>query len=35
MKNVGNNFNILKVNGLTHAHMLTIEKIWKKIIYSF
>ncbi len=29
MKPMNNYFNILKVHGLTHAHMLTIEQIWK------
>jgi hypothetical protein len=27
-----NSFDILKVNGLTHVHMLTIEKMWKKTL---
>ncbi len=35
MQHVSNNFDILKVNGSTHIHMLTIEKMWKKsLIHS-
>jgi hypothetical protein len=30
MQLVNNGYNILKVNGLTHIHMLIIEEIWKK-----
>jgi len=30
MQLVSNGFNILKMNGLIHVHMLIIEKIWKK-----
>jgi hypothetical protein len=30
MQLVSNGFNILKVNGLTHVHMLIIEEMWKK-----
>ncbi len=29
MQLVSNGFNILKMNGLIHVHMLIIEKIWK------
>ncbi len=28
-------FNILKVNGSTHVHMLIIEKMWKKSLIHF
>ncbi len=31
MQLVNNSFNILKVNGSTHVHMLNIEKMWKII----
>jgi hypothetical protein len=31
---MNNGFNVLKVFGLTHVHMLNIEKMWK-IISSF
>ncbi len=35
MQLVNNDFNILNVNGLTHVHMLMIEKMWKKsLIHS-
>ncbi len=27
---MNNGFNILKVNGLTHVHMLIIEEMWRK-----
>jgi len=30
-----NSFSILKVNGLTHVHMLTIESRCEKVINSF
>ncbi len=30
MQLVSNGFNIIKVNGLIHVHMLIIEKMWKK-----
>jgi hypothetical protein len=30
MQFVSNDFNILKMNGWTHVHMLIIEKMWKK-----
>jgi hypothetical protein len=29
---MSNGFNILKVNGLTHVHMLIIEEMWKNSI---
>jgi hypothetical protein len=32
MQFVNNNFNILKMNGLIHVHMLIIEKMWKKLL---
>jgi len=35
MQHVSNNFDILKMNGSTHIHMLIIEKMWKKsLIHS-
>jgi hypothetical protein len=35
MQIASNGFNIVKVNGSTHVHMLIIEKIWKKsLIHS-
>jgi len=30
MQLVSNGFNILKVNGSTHVHMLIIEEMWEK-----
>jgi hypothetical protein len=30
VQHASNNFDILKVNGSTHIHMLIIEKMWKK-----
>jgi len=30
MQFVSNGFNILKMNGSTHVHMLIIEEMWKK-----
>ncbi len=35
MQFVTNGFNILKVNGLTHVHMLIIEEMWKKSLIHF
>ncbi len=35
MQLVNNSFNILKVNGLTHVHMLIIEEKWKKSLICF
>jgi hypothetical protein len=35
MKFVSNGFNILKVNGSTHVHMLIIEEMWKKTLIHF
>jgi len=35
MQLVSNNFNILKVNGLTYVHMLIIEKMWQKSLTYF
>jgi len=32
---VSSGFNILKVNGSTHVHMLIIIEMWKKITNSF
>jgi hypothetical protein len=29
MQLVNNGYNILKINGLTHVHMLIIEEMWK------
>jgi hypothetical protein len=35
MQLMGNGFNMLKVNGLTHVHMLIIKKMWKNsLIHS-
>jgi hypothetical protein len=31
MQFMSNDFNILNVNGLTHVHMLIIEKMWNTI----
>jgi hypothetical protein len=35
MQFVNNNFNILKVNGLTHVHILVIEEMWKKSLIRY
>jgi hypothetical protein len=35
MQFVNNGFNILKVNGSIHVHMLIIEKMWKKLLIYF
>jgi hypothetical protein len=35
MQRVNNNFNILKVNGLTYVHMLIIEEMWQKSLICF
>jgi hypothetical protein len=35
MQLVSNGFNILKVNGSTHVHMLIIEEMWKKSLIRF
>jgi len=35
MQRVNNNFNILKVNGLTYVHMLIIEEMWQKSLIRF
>jgi hypothetical protein len=32
---VNNEFNILKMNGSTHVHMLIIEEMWKKSLIHF
>jgi hypothetical protein len=32
---MSNDFYILKVNGLTHVHMLIIEEMWKKSLIHF
>jgi hypothetical protein len=29
MKHMDNNFNMLKMNNLTHVHMLTFKEMWK------
>jgi hypothetical protein len=35
MQFVNNGFNILKVNGSIHVHMLIIENMWKKSLIHF
>jgi hypothetical protein len=35
MQFVSNGFNILKVNGSTHVHMLIIKDMWKKSLAHF
>jgi hypothetical protein len=35
MQHVNNNFDILKVNGSTHKHMLIIGKMWKKSLTHY
>jgi hypothetical protein len=35
MQLVSNNFKILKLNGSTHVHMLTIEEMWTKSLTHF
>jgi hypothetical protein len=32
MQLVNNSFNILKVNGSTHVHILIIKEMWKKLL---
>jgi len=32
---MNNGFNILKMNGSTHVHMLIIEEMWKKILNHY
>jgi hypothetical protein len=32
MQLVSDGFNIINVNGLTHVHMLIIEKMWKQLL---
>ncbi len=35
MQFVSNGFNILKMNGSTHVHMLIIKKMWRKSLIHF
>jgi hypothetical protein len=35
MQPMNNSFKILKVNGSTHVHMLTIEKMWNKSLIHY
>jgi hypothetical protein len=35
MQLVSNNFNILKLNGLVHVHMLIVEEMWTKSLIHF